>query len=113
MFALGLMSWLYTRPTEGTIAFLEKKFAKRPEIAEANTRAFKAGYAFGETAEGFATQYEVAPAKLPPGTYRNITGNQALALGLVAASVQSKLPLFLSAYPITPASDILHLLARH
>ena len=107
------MSWLYTRPTEGTIDFLEKKFAKRPEIAEANMRAFKAGYAFGETAEGFATQYEVAPAKLPPGTYRNITGNQALALGLVAASVQSKLPLFLSAYPITPASDILHDLARH
>ena len=78
MFALGLMSWLYTRPTEGTIEFLEKKFAKRPEIAEANTRAFKAGYAFGETSEGFATQYEVAPAQLPPGTYRNITGNQAL-----------------------------------
>jgi 2-oxoglutarate ferredoxin oxidoreductase subunit alpha len=113
MFALGLMSWLYTRPTQGTIDFLEKKFAKRPEIVEANTRAFKAGYAFGETAEGFATQYEVAPAKLPPGTYRNITGNQALALGLVAAGVQSKLPLFLSAYPITPASDILHDLARH
>jgi 2-oxoglutarate ferredoxin oxidoreductase subunit alpha len=113
MFALGLMSWLYTRPTQGTIDFLEKKFAKRPEIADANIRAFKAGYAFGETAEGFATQYEVAPAKLPPGTYRNITGNQALALGLVAAGVQSKLPLFLSAYPITPASDILHDLARH
>jgi 2-oxoglutarate ferredoxin oxidoreductase subunit alpha len=113
MFALGLMSWLYTRPTEGTIEFIEKKFAKQPEIAEANTRAFNAGYAFGETSEGFATQYEVAPATLPPGTYRNITGNQALALGLVAASVQSKMPLFLSAYPITPASDILHDLARH
>src|SRR5499426_2147117 len=113
MFALGLMSWLYTRPTQGTIDFLEEKFAKRPEIAEANTRAFNAGYAFGETSEGFATQYEVAPAALPPGTYRNITGNQALALGLVAASVQSKLPLFLSAYPITPASDILHDLARN
>jgi 2-oxoglutarate ferredoxin oxidoreductase subunit alpha len=113
MFALGLMSWLYTRPTEGTIEFIAKKFGKRPEIAEANTRAFNAGYAFGETSEGFATQYEVAPATLPPGTYRNITGNQALALGLVAASVQSKLPLFLSAYPITPASDILHDLARH
>ena len=113
MFALGLMSWLYTRPTEGTIAYIEKKFAKRPEIAEANARAFKAGYAFGETAEGFATQYEVAPAEMAPGTYRNITGNQALGLGLVAASVQSKLPLFLSAYPITPASDVLHDLARH
>ncbi|MEK6274618.1 MAG: 2-oxoacid:acceptor oxidoreductase subunit alpha [Actinomycetota bacterium] len=113
MFALGLMSWLYTRPTEGTIEFLETKFAKRPEIAEANTRAFRAGYAFGETSEGFVTQYEVAPAELEPGTYRNVTGNQALGLGLVAASVQSKLPLFLSAYPITPASDILHDLARH
>jgi 2-oxoglutarate ferredoxin oxidoreductase subunit alpha len=113
MFALGLMSWLYTRPTEGTIAFIERKFAAKPAIAEANTRAFKAGWAFGETSEGFATQYEVAPAQLPPGTYRNITGNQALALGLIAASVQSKLPLFLSAYPITPASDILHDLARH
>src|SRR5437667_1733014 len=113
MFALGLMSWLYTAPTEGTLTFIDKKFAKRPEIVEANTRAFKAGYAFGETSEGFATQYEVAPAQLPPGTYRNVTGNQALALGLVAASVQSKLPLFLSAYPITPASDILHDLARH
>jgi 2-oxoglutarate ferredoxin oxidoreductase subunit alpha len=113
MFALGLMSWLYTRPTDGTLEFIDRKFAKRPEIADANARAFKAGYAFGETSEGFATQYEVAPAELPPGTYRNVTGNQALALGLVAASVQSKLPLFLSAYPITPASDILHDLARH
>ena len=113
MFALGLMSWLYTRPTDKTLEFIERKFAKRPEIAEANTRAFKAGYAFGETSEGFAVHYEVPPAHLPPGTYRGITGNQALALGLVAASVQSKLPLFLSAYPITPASDILHDLARH
>jgi len=113
MFALGLMSWLYTRPTEGTVTFIEQKFAKRPEIAEANTRAFRAGYAFGETSEGFATQYEVAPAQMPPGTYRNVTGNQALGMGLIAASVQSKLPLFLSAYPITPASEILHDLARH
>jgi 2-oxoglutarate ferredoxin oxidoreductase subunit alpha len=113
MFALGMMSWLYTRPTEGTVTFIEQKFAKRPEIAEANTRAFRAGYAFGETSEGFATQYEVAPAQMPPGTYRNVTGNQALGMGLIAASVQSKLPLFLSAYPITPASEILHDLARH
>jgi len=113
MFALGLMSWLYTRPTEGTLKFLNKKFANKPEIAEANARAFRAGYAFGETSEGFATQYEVAPAQLPPGTYRNVTGNQALGLGLIAASTQSRLPLFLSAYPITPASDILHDLARH
>src|SRR5262249_1558483 len=79
MFALGLMSWLYHRPTEETIAFLERKFAKRPEIAETNKRAFQAGYAFGETTEDFAVSYEVKPAKLRPGTYRNITGNQALA----------------------------------
>src|SRR6184192_3730971 len=111
MFALGLMSWLYGRPTEGTIEFLRRKFAKRPEIAEANVKAFRAGYAFGETTESFAVQYEVKPAKLRPGVYRNITGNQALALGLVAASVQSKLPLFLGAYPITPASDVLEQLA--
>ena len=113
MFALGLMSWLYSRPTEGTIAFLEKKFARSPEIANANVKAFKAGYAFGETTEEFAVQYEVRPAQLAPGTYRNVTGNQALAMGLVAASVQSELPLFLGAYPITPASGILEELARH
>ncbi len=112
MFALGLMSWLYSRPTEGTVEFLEKKFAKLPEIAQANVRAFRAGYAFGETTEEFAVQYEVRPAQLPPGTYRNVTGNQALAMGLVAASVQSGLPLFLGAYPITPASGILEELAR-
>ena len=113
MFALGLMSWLYHRPTENTVAFLERKFAKRPEIAEANKRAFNAGYAFGETTETFAVSYEVKPAKLRPGTYRNITGNQALAYGLIAAAVKSGLPLFLGAYPITPASSILEELARH
>jgi 2-oxoglutarate ferredoxin oxidoreductase subunit alpha len=113
MFALGLMSWLYHRPTEHTVAFLERKFAKRPEIAETNKRAFQAGYAFGETTEDFAVSYEVKPAKLRPGTYRNITGNQALAYGLIAASVKSGLPLFLGAYPITPASSILEELARH
>jgi 2-oxoglutarate ferredoxin oxidoreductase subunit alpha len=113
MFALGLMSWLYGRPTEGTIDFLEEKFAKRPEIAAANVAAFKAGYAFGETSEGFAIQYEVKPAKLAPGRYRQITGNTALAYGLIAASVKSGLPLFLGAYPITPASSILEELARH
>jgi 2-oxoglutarate/2-oxoacid ferredoxin oxidoreductase subunit alpha len=113
MFALGLMSWLYHRPTEGTIAFLERKFASKPAIAEANVRAFKAGWAYGETSEDFAVTYEIAPAKMAPGTYRNITGNQALSLGLVAASVQSKLPLFLGAYPITPASGILEELARY
>ncbi|TML65362.1 MAG: 2-oxoacid:acceptor oxidoreductase subunit alpha [Actinobacteria bacterium] len=112
MFALGLMSWLYNRPTEGTVEFIERKFASKPSIAEANRRAFQAGYAFGETTESFAVSYEVKPAKLRPGVYRNVTGNQALSLGLVAASVQSKLPLFLGAYPITPASGILEELAR-
>ena len=113
MFALGLMSWLYHRPTEGTITFLERKFASAPAIAEANVKAFKSGWAYGETSEDFAVTYEVAPAQLEPGTYRNITGNQALSLGLVAASVQSKLPLFLGAYPITPASGILEEVARY
>src|SRR5437764_11071494 len=113
MFALGLMSWLYGRPTENTIEFLRAKFAKRPEIAEANVKAFNTGYAFGETTESFAVQYEVKPAALRPGTYRNITGNQALAFGLIAASVKSDLPLFLGAYPITPASGGLEELARH
>jgi 2-oxoglutarate ferredoxin oxidoreductase subunit alpha len=113
MFALGLMSWLYTRPTETTVDEIRQKFVKRPEIAEANIRAFQAGYAFGETTEGFAVQYEVAPAKLRPGVYRNVTGNQALALGLVAASVKSELPIFLGAYPITPASPILEELADY
>src|SRR5437016_3077559 len=113
MFALGLMSWLYGRPTEGTIAFLEQKFAKRPEIAAANVKAFNTGYAFGETTEAFAVQYEVKPAALKPGRYRNITGNQALAYGLIAASMKSGLPLFLGAYPITPASSVLEELARH
>jgi len=113
MFALGLMSWLYGRPTERTIDFLRRKFAKRVEIAEANVKAFQTGYAFGETTEAFAVQYEVRPAALKPGLYRNITGNQALAYGLIAASVKSGLPLFLGAYPITPASSVLEELARH
>src|SRR6266516_343162 len=113
MFALGLMSWLYHRPTETTIAYLERKFASKPAIAEANVKAFKAGWAYGETSEDFVVSYEVAPAQLPPGTYRNITGNQALGMGLIAASVKSGLPLFLGAYPITPASEILENLSRH
>ncbi|HYY80537.1 MAG TPA: 2-oxoacid:acceptor oxidoreductase subunit alpha [Actinomycetes bacterium] len=113
MFALGLMSWLYHRPTEGTVAFLERKFAARPLIAKANVTAFKAGWNFGETTEAFAVSYEVKPASLRAGTYRNISGNLALAYGLVAASRLSGLPLFLGAYPITPASDILHELAKH
>jgi 2-oxoglutarate/2-oxoacid ferredoxin oxidoreductase subunit alpha len=112
-FALGLMSWLYGRPTEGTLAFIERKFAKRPEIVEANSRAFKAGYAYGETSEDFVVSYEVKPAPLAPGVYRQITGNTALAYGLIAASMKSGLPLFLGAYPITPASSILEELARH
>ena len=112
-FALGLMSWLYGRPTENTLDFIKTKFAKRPEIAEANRRAFNAGYNYGETSEDFLVQYEVQPASLAPGRYRQITGNQALAYGLIAASVKSELPLFLGAYPITPASGILEELAHH
>jgi 2-oxoglutarate ferredoxin oxidoreductase subunit alpha len=112
-FALGLMSWLYGRPVEVTLDFIAAKFAKRPDLVEANTRAFKAGYHYGETSEDFVIQYEVKPAKLRPGVYRQITGNQALSLGLIAASVRSKLPLFLGAYPITPASGILEELARY
>jgi 2-oxoglutarate ferredoxin oxidoreductase subunit alpha len=113
MFALGLLSWLYGRPTDATIAFLEKRFAKVSAIRDANVTAFKAGWNFGETTETFAVTYEVKPAPMPVGTYRNITGNLALAYGLVAASVQSGLPLFLGSYPITPASDILHELSKH
>jgi len=114
MFALGLMSWLYGRPIEPTIEFLQAKFgSRRPEIAEANVKALQAGYAFGETTESFAVTYEIKPAKMQPGTYRNITGNQALSYGLIAASKLSGLPLFLGAYPITPASSILEELAGH
>jgi 2-oxoglutarate/2-oxoacid ferredoxin oxidoreductase subunit alpha len=113
MFALGLMSWLYSRPTEATMAFLKKKFASRPVIAKANVTAFKAGYHYGETTEVFAVSYEVAPAPLAKGTYRNISGNLALSYGLIAASKLAGLPLFLGAYPITPASDVLHELAKH
>jgi 2-oxoglutarate ferredoxin oxidoreductase subunit alpha len=113
MFALGLMSWLYGRPTDSTIRFLESKFARRPEIAAANVAAFKAGYHYGETTESFSVSYEVAPAVMAPGTYRNISGNVALAYGLIAASRLAGLPLFLGSYPITPASDILHELSRH
>jgi len=113
MFALGLMSWLYNRQTEGTVAFLERKFASRPVIARANVRAFKAGYHFGETTETFAVSYEIRPAPLAKGTYRTVSGNLALSYGLIAASKLSGLPLFLGAYPITPASDILHELSRH
>ncbi|MFF3203911.1 2-oxoacid:acceptor oxidoreductase subunit alpha [Streptomyces sp. NPDC002962] len=115
MFTLGLLSWMYHRPTEGTEAFLRRKFAKKPEIAGANIAAFRAGWNFGETTEDFAVSYEVAPAAkaFPPGTYRSISGNLALSYGLVAAGRRADLPLFLGSYPITPASDILHELSRH
>ncbi|MEV4648974.1 2-oxoacid:acceptor oxidoreductase subunit alpha [Saccharopolyspora sp. NPDC049357] len=113
MFALGLLSWMYHRPTEGTERFLREKFAKKPDIAEANVLAFRAGWNYGETTESFAVTYEVAPAKLPEGTYRQITGNTALAYGIVAAGQRSELPVFLGTYPITPASDVLHELAKH
>ncbi len=113
MFALGLLSWMYGRPTETTTSFLTKRFAKVPDIRDANVTAFKAGWNFGETTEAFAVQYEIKPAVMPPGTYRNITGNLALAYGLVAGGVQAGLPVFLGAYPITPASDILHELSKH
>ncbi|MET8131948.1 2-oxoacid:acceptor oxidoreductase subunit alpha [Streptomyces sp. NPDC005251] len=115
MFALGLLSWMYHRPTEGTEKFLRTKFAKKPEIAAANLAAFRAGWNFGETTEDFAVSYEVAPASktFPTGTYRNISGNLALSYGLIAASRQADLPLYLGSYPITPASDILHELSKH
>jgi len=112
MFALGLLSWLYNRPLEGTVKFLESKFAGKPEIMKGNVTAFQAGWNYGETTEAFSVQYEVKPASLEPGIYRNITGNLALTYGLVAASRRSGLPLFLGSYPITPASDILHELAK-
>ena len=112
-FALGLVSWMYTRPVEGTLKWIEERFAKTPLIAEANALAFKAGYNFGETAELFEAAYEVKPATHAPGTYTNITGNTALAWGIVAAGQLAKLPVFLASYPITPASDILHELSKH
>jgi 2-oxoglutarate ferredoxin oxidoreductase subunit alpha len=112
-FALGLLSWMYTRPVDPTVEWIEEKFATRETVKAANLAAFKAGYHFGETAELFEHAYEVAPARLEPGRYRNVTGNVALAAGLVAASQQSQLPIVYASYPITPASDILHELSRH
>jgi len=113
MFALGMLSWLYDRPAESTLGFLKSKFAKKPEIMAANVAAFQAGWNFGETTEAFSVRYEVKPAPLKQGTYRNISGNTALAYGLIAAAQLANLPLFLGSYPITPASDILHELAKH
>jgi 2-oxoglutarate/2-oxoacid ferredoxin oxidoreductase subunit alpha len=112
MLALGLVSWMFSRPIQETEDWLQTKFAKAPEVADANITALRAGRNYGETTEAFVFTYEVLPAKLKPGRYRNITGNQALAYGLVAASQRSELPLFYGSYPITPASDILHELAK-
>jgi 2-oxoglutarate/2-oxoacid ferredoxin oxidoreductase subunit alpha len=112
-FALGVCSWLYSRPIEPTLKWIQDKFKRTPELVEANARVLKAGYHFGETTEMFAVQYEVEPARIAPGTYRNVTGNTALALGLVAAANKAGLPLFLGSYPITPASDILHELSQY
>ncbi len=112
MFALGLLSWLYSRPEQGTLDFLARKFAGKPDIRDANIAAFKAGFAFGETTEVFTARYQVASAPMPSGTYRQITGNTALAYGLMAGAAKAGLQLFLGAYPITPASDVLHILSR-
>jgi 2-oxoglutarate ferredoxin oxidoreductase subunit alpha len=112
-FALGMVYWMFSRPLDTSIEWLEKKFSRRPEVAEANIKALKAGYNFCDITELFQVRYEVMPAHLEPGTYRNVMGNSALAIGLVAASRRSGLPLFLGSYPITPASDILHELARY
>ncbi len=112
-FALGIMFWLYERSMDATITWIDQKFSARPIVAEANKRALKAGYAFGETTEIFHTHYRVKPAHLPPGTYRNITGNEATALGFLAASKLAHRPLFYGSYPITPASDILHQLSTY
>ncbi len=112
-FALGLISWMYTRPSEPTFAWIREKFVGKDLVIAANEAAFKAGHAFGETAELFDHQYQVRPSHQPPGTYTNINGNTALAWGLIAAAQQAELPLFLGSYPITPASDILHELAKH
>jgi 2-oxoglutarate ferredoxin oxidoreductase subunit alpha len=107
-FVLGLVSWLFQRPTESVTDYIQRRFRKTPELIEANLRAFRAGYNYGENTEAFASSYEVKAAKIAPGFYRNITGNMATALGFVAAAAKSGRPLFLGSYPITPASDVLH-----
>lgn len=113
MFVLGFLYWMYGRDMESTINFLREKFGKKPEILDSNIKALQAGYNFGDTTETFTTTYKVEKAKMQPGTYRSVMGNQAVAYGLIAAAQKSGLPLFLGTYPITPASDILHELARH
>lgn len=112
-FALGMMYWLYNRPLEPTLKWIEDKFKKNADLVDANQKALKAGYYFGDNTELFTTRYSVSPAKLPPGTYRNVSGNEATALGCVAASLQAEVPLFLGSYPITPASEILHHLSKY
>ncbi|MEX1264527.1 MAG: 2-oxoacid:acceptor oxidoreductase subunit alpha [Actinomycetota bacterium] len=113
MFALGLVSWMFGRPTETTLNWLERKFGGKQEIYDSNVAAFKAGYNFGETTELFAHSYSIAAAPVDPGTYRNVAGSTALSWGLIAASQRSGLPLFYASYPITPASELLHELSRH
>ena len=112
-FALGLITWMYSRPVDGIVRWIEDRFGAKATVRDANLAAFKAGYHFGETAEIFEVPFEVQPATLPPGRYRNITGNVALSYGLIAAGQQSKLPILYASYPITPASDILHELSKH
>ncbi|MCF8265766.1 MAG: 2-oxoacid:acceptor oxidoreductase family protein, partial [Melioribacteraceae bacterium] len=112
-FALGLMYWLFNRPIEPTLEWIKSKFKNDESILDANTKVLKSGYYFGDSTEIFTTRYSVKPAKLKKGTYRNISGNEATAMGFVAAAELSGLPLFLGSYPITPASDILHYLSRY
>jgi 2-oxoglutarate ferredoxin oxidoreductase subunit alpha len=113
MFVLGFLYWMYNRDMDNTIQFLKDKFGKKPEILDSNVKALQAGYNFGDTTETFTTRYKVDKARMEPGEYRSIMGNQAVAYGLIAASQISGLPLFLGSYPITPASDILHELSRY
>ena len=114
MFVLGFVYWMYNRKLDVTIDFIQSKFGKRaPEIAEANIAVLKAGYAFGETSETFSNRFEVRPAQMAPGTYRNVMGNQATAIGVIAAGRKAGLEIFYGGYPITPASDILHELSKH
>jgi 2-oxoglutarate ferredoxin oxidoreductase subunit alpha len=113
MFALGLLSWMYGRPIDTSERFIREKFGRKPDVAEANVLALKAGWNYGETTEAFATTYEVSPAKLPTGEYRQISGNTALSYGIVAAGQLADLQVVLGSYPITPASDILHELSKH
>ena len=113
MFVLGFLYWMFDRKMDSTIGFLTDKFGKKPDVLEANLRTLKAGYNYGDTTETFTHRYSVPPAKMPPGTYRSIMGNQATVMGLIAASEKSGLPIFYGSYPITPASDILHELAKY